>query len=181
MKLLLHICCGPCSIYPFSKLRKEDFEIVGFFYNPNIYPEEEFLKRRDALHVFSQREKIPVIYCEYNPEEFFSGIESQINKPERCIRCWEMRLLETVKYAKENNFSFYSTTLLISLYQDHEKIRELGENIGRRYGINFLYRDFRIGFRDSQKIAREMGLYRQNYCGCLYSKVEREEIVMKKR
>ncbi|MCM8765384.1 MAG: epoxyqueuosine reductase QueH [Candidatus Omnitrophica bacterium] len=179
--VLLHICCGPCSIYPFSLLKEKGYAITGFFYNPNIYPVEEFLKRRDALYEFSKKENFGIVYFEYLPEDFFAQIEPNLSQTERCPKCWELRLLKTAAYAQENNFEFFSTTLLVSPYQNQEKIRELGERIAQKYGVKFLYEDFRIGFREAQNRAKEMGLYRQKYCGCVYSKMEREEAILGKK
>jgi len=180
-KILLHICCGPCSIYPLSKLREEGWEVVGFFYNPNIYPEEEFLRRRDTLYEFSKRENCEVIYFDYTPEDFFLQIEPNLPATKRCPQCWALRISKTAQYAQENNFSLFTTTLLGSPYQNHEIIREIGEKIAQKYGVGFLYRDFRMGFWNAQNRAKELNLYRQNYCGCVYSKLEREERILQKK
>ncbi|MGE4357740.1 MAG: epoxyqueuosine reductase QueH [Candidatus Omnitrophota bacterium] len=179
--LLLHICCGPCAIYPVSLLREMGYKITGFFYNPNIYPEEEFLKRKEALYILSERENFEVVYTNYSGEDFFSNFfpnqESVLSQAQRCPKCWEMRLLKTADYAINNGFDLFSTTLLVSPFQDQNKIKMLGEEIAQRYGTIFLYRDFRTGFREAQNKAKELKLYRQNYCGCLYSKMERERKV----
>ncbi len=176
-RLLLHICCGPCGIYPFQKLNEEGFAVDGFFYNPNIHPEEEFDRRREAVYEFSRKNLFKVNFNDYSPEDFFDKTEPSMEKGKRCLTCWTLRLRKTALFARENKFDCFTTTLLISPYQDQAKIREIGENISREEGIGFFYRDFREGFRDSQSMAREMGLYRQKYCGCIYSRVERQEEV----
>jgi predicted adenine nucleotide alpha hydrolase (AANH) superfamily ATPase len=180
LRLLLHICCGPCSIFPFQKLQEEGYEITGFFYNPNIHPEQEFMRRREAISDFVQRQNLKVVYFNYLPEDFFSRISPALQKPQRCFSCWELRLTKAALYAKGNHFDLFSTTLLISPYQDHERLREIGEKIAQKEGIEFMSRDFRGGFQDSQNTARELGLYRQKYCGCIYSQIEREEAVRSK-
>ncbi|MCM8784108.1 MAG: epoxyqueuosine reductase QueH [Candidatus Omnitrophica bacterium] len=177
-KVLLHICCGPCSIYPFSKLKEEGYQTTGFFYNPNIYPEEEFIKRREALYELSKRENFKIVYLEYLPEDFFTRVDPGIYP--RCSKCWELRLTKTAAYARDNDFGSFSTTLLVSPFQDQSKIKILGEEIADKYKVKFLYYDFREGFHEAQNKAKEIGLYRQNYCGCIYSKIEREERLAKK-
>ncbi|MCX5656990.1 MAG: epoxyqueuosine reductase QueH [Candidatus Omnitrophica bacterium] len=174
-KLLLHICCGPCGIYPLRKLQEEGFNMEGFFYNPNIHPEEEFDKRREAVYEFSRKNSFKVNFNDYSPEDFFDKTGPSMEKNQRCLTCWTLRLRKTALFARENKFDCFTTTLLISPYQDQAKIREIGEFIAQEEGINFFYRDFREGFRHSQNMAKEMGLYRQKYCGCIYSQVERQE------
>lgn len=174
-KLLLHICCGPCGIYPSGKLREEGFEVEGLFYNPNIHPESEFLRRRDSVYELSRKASLKVNFQDYIPEDFFAKVGTYTEKPQRCSICWELRLKKTALFARENNFDGFSTTLLVSPYQSQDRIKEIGEHISREEGIEFFYRDFRGGFRDAQKQAKEMGLYLQKYCGCVYSQAERRE------
>ena len=177
MKLLLHICCGPCAIYPIKHLAGKKFdEIVGYYYNPNIHPPSEFKKRRDALKKAEKRLDFKVIYPPYVMEEYFRKISSKEDSPERCSLCWELRLLQTADYAKENSFDGFTTTLLISPYQNHELVKDISERIAKEKGIDFYYEDFRKGFRESQDKARELDVYRQKYCGCVFSELERVKV-----
>ncbi|MCM8778191.1 MAG: epoxyqueuosine reductase QueH [Candidatus Omnitrophica bacterium] len=180
-KLLLHICCAPCTIYPLSFLKEKGFEVTGFFYNPNIHPEEEFVRRRDALYEFFRREVGEVIYFDYLPEDFFIRIEPELSPAERCPQCWRLRLEKTALYAQEHNFDYFSTTLLVSPYQDQAKLRTLGEELSQKYKVKFFFEDFRTGFREAHRKANEWGLYLQKYCGCVYSKLEREEAISQKK
>lgn len=171
-KLLLHICCGPCACYPVPALREEGFEIMGYFYNPNIHPFTEWQKRREALEQYARLAELNVLYDEgYPVMDYFQAISHR--EARRCFFCYQMRLEQAAHIARKGKFNYYSTTLLVSKHQKHEWIKELGEAIGHKYGIPFLYRDFREGFKQSGVTSRELGLYRQQYCGCLYSEVER--------
>lgn len=171
-KLLLHICCGPCASFPVPALRDEGFDLMGYYYNPNIHPYTEWLKRKEALEQYAGAVDLKVLYDEnYQVIDYFQAISHREAK--RCFFCYQMRLEQAAHIAKKGKFDFFSTTLLVSKYQKHEQIKELGEAIGEKYGVPFLYRDFREGFRQSAVTSREMGLYRQQYCGCLYSEVER--------
>lgn len=171
-RVLLHICCGPCASYPVPALRKEGYELAGYFYNPNIHPYNEWLKRKQALEQYAGLVDLKVIYDEnYNPTDYFQNIS--FRESQRCFICYQMRLEQAAHIAKRGKFDFFTTTLLVSKHQKHDTIHELGEAIGRKYGVPFLYRDFREGFKETGEISRTMGLYRQQYCGCLYSEVER--------
>jgi epoxyqueuosine reductase len=167
MKLLLHMCCGPCSVYPVSVLQSENINFDGFFYNPNIHPKEEFQKRMENVAEFS---RIKGVSVEYNDTfmqdtwEKYTGINEN-----RCRMCYSLRLDKTASFAAEKDYDTYTTTLLVSPYQSHELIKELGYEFARKYGVTFYYRDFRPGFRQGQQMAKEMGLYRQKYCGCIKS------------
>ncbi len=162
MDILLHICCAPCLIYPFKRLKDKGFKISGFNYNPNIYPEAEYNRRKEALVSLSRDLELSVNYSEYLQSDF-------VQAPGRCIICWSLRLKKTAEYAKENRFSTFSTTLLVSPYQDHELIKQLGSKIAKETGIDFYYEDFRVGFKEAQREAKIKGIYRQKYCGCKYS------------
>ncbi|MDO4549030.1 MAG: epoxyqueuosine reductase QueH [Clostridia bacterium] len=171
MRLLLHICCAPCSIYCIETLRREGVEPVGFWFNPNIHPFTEYRARKTALEEYSRSIDLELAeFGEYGLRDFLGGIASF---EERCAFCYETRLSQTAKYAAQNGFDAFSTTLLISPYQNHGLLREVGERAGRENGIDFLYRDFRPGFREGQQKARELGLYMQKYCGCVFSEEER--------
>ncbi|MDD2586662.1 MAG: epoxyqueuosine reductase QueH [Syntrophomonadaceae bacterium] len=171
-KVLLHICCGPCATYPVPWLREQGYEVMGYFYNPNIHPYTEYIKRKEALEDYAERVDLKVIFDKkYNPVEYFQNISYRESR--RCLICYQMRLEQAAHIAKKGKFDFFTTTLLVSKYQKHQLIREVGEAIGDKYGVPFLYQDFREGFKQTGEISRQMGLYRQQYCGCLYSEIER--------
>jgi hypothetical protein len=177
MRLLLHICCGPCAIYPVKELISNKFEeVVGYYYNPNIHPPSEYKKRRDALRNAEKDINIKIIYPRYRMEEYFRAIALHEDSPERCRLCWELRLRETACFAVKNGFNAFTTTLLISPYQDHEIIKGLCGSIAKEHGLEFCYMDFRKGFRISQEDAKRADMYRQKYCGCVFSELERVEI-----
>ena len=169
MKLLMHTCCAPCSIYCIDSLRQQNIEPTVYWYNPNIHPYIEYKTRRDTLKEYTQNIGINAIFHEeYGLDEFCKNVICDLQN--RCINyCYKVRLEDTAKYAKENGYDTISTTLLVSPYQKHEFIHELGDKIAREYGLEFLYRDFRVGFREGQNIAKELGLYMQKYCGCVFS------------
>jgi len=172
MKVLLHICCANCAIYPIEKIREEGNEVVGYFFNPNIHPYQEYQKRLDSLKQYSERVGLNVIYRdEYLLEEFLKNVSHSVK--ERCQHCYTLRLEATAQEAKEKDFDQFSTTLLQSTHQDHALIRETGERIGKELGIPFYYEDFRQGWRKGLEVSKAMGLYRQQYCGCIYSEKER--------
>ncbi|MDD4831982.1 MAG: epoxyqueuosine reductase QueH [Bacilli bacterium] len=172
MKVLLHICCAPCSIECINNLRKEDIEVIGFWFNPNIHPFTEYKARLDGLKEYSKEIDLDVVYKDdYGLKKFVTNVISDLNS--RCDYCYRVRLEETAKYAKENGFDAFTSTLLISPYQKHEIIKNIGYDLEKKYGIKFLYRDFREHFKEGQKRAREMEIYMQKYCGCIFSEEER--------
>ena len=173
MKVLLHLCCGPCLIYPFRKLRDQGLEVSGFFYNPNIHPISEYNKRKDAVELIAKDSGISVFYEEYNPAEFFQAVNEKEEFPARCSICWALRLKRTAEEAKDKGFDAFTTTLLVSPYQNQELLKSLGEKISRDSGVKFYYEDFRPGFRQAHDEAKTKGIYCQKYCGCLYSEIER--------
>lgn len=179
MKLLLHICCAPCSLYPYKEL-KIFSSIVGFFYNPNIHPFVEYNQRKSALEEHSRKNDFKVLFHKYDVENFFRKVSGSEKHTERCKICWRMRLEETANVAKMNGFDSFTTTLLISPYQDQEHIKSIGRDIAKKVGIDFFYKDFRDGFRVAQEDAKKIGLYRQKYCGCIFSERERFEKRKKK-
>lgn len=171
-KVLLHICCGPCATYPVPRLREQGHELMGYFFNPNIHPYTEYSQRKQALEEFARQSELPVVYAdEYNPAEYFQNVSFRESK--RCLICYQIRLEQAARIARKGKFDYFTSTLLVSKFQKHEMIKEAGEVIGEKYGVPFLYQDFREGFSDTVKISKEMGLYRQQYCGCLYSEKER--------
>jgi epoxyqueuosine reductase len=169
MNILLHICCAPCLLYPFSRLISQGFKIKGFYYNPNLYPQAEYLRRKDALETVSREFSLSVDYPQFRESEFFQVIGAHENLPQRCLICWSLRLRKTAQAAKQGGFSAFSTTLLVSPYQNHELLKQLGRQIAQETGVDFYYEDFRPGFKQAQAQAREKGIYRQKYCGCKYS------------
>jgi len=174
MKILLHTCCAPCSIHPLRELvEKGDNSITGFFYNPNIQPFTEWEKRRRAVADYSEKEKFEVIFGEYDMEGFFRSLEGVFEAPARCHKCWKMRLAKTARLAKERGFDAFTTTLLVSPYQDRKAIIKIGSELGGDIGVRFIGVDFSGGFRQAQQTAREQNMYRQKYCGCVFSEKER--------
>jgi four helix bundle protein len=172
MKLLLHICCANCGIFPFERMRANGIEVVGYFFNPNIHPYQEYQKRLEALKQYSESTGLEVLYRdEYLLEEFLRNVSSQPDR--RCAYCYSLRLEATAREAKERGFDQFSTTLLQSSHQDHQLIKETGERIAGTVGLPFYYEDFRPGWRRGLEVSKEMGLYRQQYCGCIYSEKER--------
>jgi predicted adenine nucleotide alpha hydrolase (AANH) superfamily ATPase len=161
------MCCAPCSVYPVSVLQQENIEIHGFFYNPNIHPKEEFLRRKENVDKFSLLKGIPV-YCsdDFLQEKWenFKGAED-----DRCTMCYSIRMEKAALFAKENGFDAFTTSLLVSPYQKHDLIKEIGMYYAKKHGVDFYYRDFRPGFRNGQQQAKELGLYRQKFCGCIIS------------
>jgi predicted adenine nucleotide alpha hydrolase (AANH) superfamily ATPase len=172
MKLLLHICCGPCAIYPVKELRSSGVDVTGFFYNHNIHPYTEYKLRLEALKKYAEMVQLEVHYREeYRLEEFLSQVAGEPQA--RCAYCYRSRLEETAKAAALMGFSGFSSTLLYSRYQNQELIREFGDKLAQRYGVKFHYQDFRSGWQEGIDLSKEMGLYRQKYCGCIYSEKER--------
>jgi len=173
MKLLLHTCCAPCSVYCIDELRNENLEPTIYWYNPNIHPYQEYKARRDCLKEYTKSINAEAVFEEhYGLREFCKNVVDDLDN--RCKNyCYKVRLEQTAKYAKENGYDAFSTTLLVSPYQNHEVIKELGEQLAKQYEIEFVYRDFRVGFRQGQAKARELGLYMQKYCGCIFSEEER--------
>ena len=173
MKLLLHTCCAPCSVYCIDSLRKEGIEPTVYWYNPNIHPYIEYKTRMDCLKEYTKSINVKAIFEEdYGLREFCKNVVNDIEN--RCANyCYKVRLTQTAKYAKENGYDAISTTLLVSPYQKHEILKKQAEEIAKEYGLEFLYRDFRVGFREGQAKARELGLYMQKYCGCVFSEEDR--------
>ncbi len=169
----MHICCAPCLIYPLDTLRVRGVEVTGLFYNPNIHCALEYSKRNDALSVLDS--KIEVIQGEYSPQDFFRAVNLKEDFPGRCAICWRLRLKKTARVASLRGFKYFSTTLLVSPYQDHESLKKIGAEAGREEGVEFYYVDFRPGFRKAMEEARQKGIYTQKYCGCIYSQIDRNK------
>lgn len=173
-KILLHACCGICSAYPVSFLKDAGYEVVVYFYNPNIYPDVEYQKRLEAEKILCENSGVELIVEEYNQEEFFDyvkGFETEPEKGLRCDKCFELRLMKTANKAKELGIENFTTSIVISPHKNFQKLSTIGEEIASKTGINFLAIDFKKkdGFLKTNKIANSLSLYRQNYCGCKFS------------
>ncbi|MBQ7915590.1 MAG: epoxyqueuosine reductase QueH [Firmicutes bacterium] len=172
MKTLLHTCCAPCSITCVDTLRQEGIEPTAFWYNPNIHPLKEYKMRKNTLVEYAASIHMKVIMeNEYGLRKFIEGIYPDFDH--RCGFCYNIRLEAAAATAKEKGFDSFTTSLLISPYQNHELLRRVGEEMAEKYDIEFLYRDFRPRFREGQEMARELGLYMQKYCGCIFSEEDR--------
>lgn len=172
MKVLMHICCGPCGVYPVQDLLKQGYDVYGYYYNPNIHPYQEYVKRKEGAEEMGRQLEIPILAAaEYHPETYFRQVS--FKEAERCHICYLIRLQETAARAKEEGYAGFTTTLLISPWQKHDLIRQVGEKVADDVGIPFLYFDWRKSFSEGRRQAKLMGLYRQQYCGCLYSEQER--------
>jgi len=170
--VLLHVCCGPCSIYPVSVLREQGFEITGHFYNPNIHPYKEFKRRLATLKTYAAHEKLPLIVDNnYGLTGFLQKVV--FNEQRRCSICYDSRLETIARTAAEKDFDSFSTTLLYSKYQNHKLIINTAEKYAEKYGVSFTYQDFRVGWQEGIDKSVEEGMYRQPYCGCIYSEQER--------
>ena len=179
MKLLMHICCAPCSVYCVDTLRKEKIEPTLYWFNPNIHPFIEYKARRDTLKEYANMENLNVVFeDEYGLDEFCKEAVKDLNA--RCVNyCYPVRLRKTFEYAKENGYDTVTTTLLYSIYQKHDFIKKLCEDLSKEFNINFLYKDFRVGFWEGHDKAKELELYMQKYCGCIFS--EEDRYVKKKK
>jgi len=176
-KLLLHSCCGPCSSYVLEYMTQY-FDIGLFYFNPNIWPEEEYEKRRsEQLRLLKEAHfaaGVIVMDSEYDQQQFYDAVRGYENEPERgarCTECFRLRLTETAKAAKANGFDYFTTTLTVSPHKDSQILNKLGESIAAEYGIAYLCSDFkkRKGFDRSLELSEEYSLYRQEYCGCVFS------------
>lgn len=172
MSILLHICCGPCAVYPLEAMKGEGLKVRGYFYNPNIHPFREFKKRLETVEQLALQHGLPVEYHrEYGLRDYLRRVV--FKEETRCGLCYDMRLLETVEQAKKIKADAFTTTLLYSRYQNHEIIRLKAEQLAEKHKIPFYYNDFREGWQQGIDMSKELGLYRQSYCGCIYSEQER--------
>ncbi len=171
--VLLHICCGPCAIHPLEQLLNQGHEVTGLYYNPNIHPLQEYLRRRKGVEQVARRLGVKVIYLdkEYSPQRYFREIN--MREASRCMICYGLRLEKTRSVAKRGGFDAFSSTLLYSKQQKHDAIRELATHMAGDGAPAFLYQDFRQGWRHGIETSQQWGIYRQQYCGCLYSEFER--------
>ena len=173
MKLLMHTCCAPCSVYCIDSLREEGIEPTLYWYNPNIHPYMEYKSRRDCLKEYTNSINVEAIFEEdYGLDEFCKNVIGDISN--RCTNyCYPVRLRKTFEYAKENEFDVVATTLTISPYQNHTLIEKAGRRLEKEYGVKYLTTDYREHFREGQNMARELGIYMQKYCGCIFSEEDR--------
>lgn len=172
MKTLLHICCAPCANQCIDVLRSEGAELTGFWYNPNIHPFTEYRARRNCVREYAASVALPLLERdEYALRPFVRAVADNIAG--RCVKCYEIRLFAAAQAAKDGGFDSFTSSLFISPYQNHELMRAVAERAAEEVGIPFLYRDFRPYFRAGQERARELGLYIQKYCGCVFSEEER--------
>ena len=172
MKILLHICCGPCAIYPTRILREQDHDVMGYFFRSNIHPYTECLKREDTLRDYADRIDLRVVYQpEYDLEGFLRNVVYR--ESNRCSYCYHERLRSAALIAKRGRFEAFTSTLLYSKFQNHDLIRSIGESVGKTTGIPFYYEDFRSGWKEGVEASKKMDMYRQQYCGCIYSEKER--------
>jgi tRNA A37 threonylcarbamoyladenosine dehydratase/predicted adenine nucleotide alpha hydrolase (AANH) superfamily ATPase len=180
MRLLFHCCCGPCATACVESLAADGITPTLFWYNPNIHPLAEYQNRRDAFIAFAAatnlKTEMPGSNEEYGEQAFLTGIGGETEAPGRCEKCYRMRLEQTAAYAAEKGFDAFSTSLLISPYQQHDVIRRVGEEAAARHGVAFLYRDFRPLYGQSRKQARALGLYMQKFCGCMFSQMSDNEV-----
>ena len=176
--ILLHSCCAPCSSYVIEYL-SDYFNITILYYNPNISPKEEYDKRKEEqiklINTIPTKNKINILDCDYDNdlyEKTIKGLENEPERGKRCTKCFELRLEKTAKTAKDNNFDYFGTTLTVSPYKNSTLLNEIGSNLEKKYQIKYLYSDFKKnnGYKRSIELSKKYNLYRQDYCGCIYSK-----------
>ena len=172
MKILLHICCAPCAIFPLQSLKQDKHAVMGYFYGHNIHPYTECLKRQETLESYAHQIDLQVIYAEgYEIETFLRNVA--FREADRCNYCYHDRLRKTALVAKRGKFDCFSSTLLYSKFQKHDTICSIGEAVGKSVGIPFHYHDFRDGWKQGVEASKAMKMYRQSYCGCIYSEKQR--------
>ena len=172
MKLLMHICCSNCCLYPLRTLSAKNISVKGFWINPNIHPYTEYRMRLDALQHLEKEWGLDIEYADqYGLIEFMRAVVH--DEDNRCAHCYSMRLEQTAIAAKKMGLDGFTTSLLVSPYQKFDMIREVGMMMGKRHEIPFYVEDFRPGWHEGVRMSKELGLYRQKYCGCVYSEMER--------
>lgn len=186
--LLLHSCCAPCSSYCLAVL-SQYFNVTVYYYNPNIYPPEEYEMRAKEqqrfINEYPMSNEVRFVEGPYDTERFYNmakGLEKVPEGGERCFKCFELRLRESAKYALDNGFDFFTTTLSISPLKNAQKLNEIGKQLEEEFGVKYLYSDFKKkeGYKKSTEISNEYGMYRQYYCGCVYSKKQRDDEIAQK-
>ncbi|MBN2097169.1 MAG: epoxyqueuosine reductase QueH [Candidatus Omnitrophica bacterium] len=172
MRVLLHICCAVCATAVVESLRRESYQVNGYFYNPNIQPRKEYLRRLESAEQLARQQKFPLVVGEYDLDEWLLKVQGLENEPEksgkRCASCFTLRLEQTASFAQEKGFNFFTTTLTVSPHKDAQVINEIGQRVGQG---RFLVHDFKKqnGFKRAQELSRQYGLYHQDYCGCAFS------------
>ena len=180
MNVLLHICCAPCANQPIRLVREEGNAVTGFWFNPNIPPYTEYQARKRTLEEYAREIQMKlVIGGTYDLRSFITNVADNIDG--RCAYCYRVRMEETARYAAEHGYEAFTTSLLISPYQRHEAIRAAAQAMGEKYGVRFLYRDFRPLFQAGQNFARAHGFYMQKYCGCIFSEEDRYMAAKRKK
>jgi predicted adenine nucleotide alpha hydrolase (AANH) superfamily ATPase len=174
-RILLHICCAPCATYSIERVLKDGYQVIGYFYNPNIQPLNEYKRRLKEVKKLAKIMELTIYFGNYNLKEWFRRIKGLEKEPEggkRCEQCFKMRLEQTAIFAIEKNIKFFTTTLTISPHKNSELIHRIGREIGDKYGLEFLPYNFKKkdGFKKSIILSKKFNLYRQNYCGCIFSK-----------
>ncbi|MBO6087282.1 epoxyqueuosine reductase QueH [bacterium] len=173
-KIVLHACCGICSGYPISYLKDMGYEVVVYFYNPNIFPKEEYQKRLEAERILCAHFGVELVEAEYNQNEYYDFVKGLENEPEkglRCDKCFELRLKKTAEYAKSNGIEQFTTSITISPHKNFDKLTKIGSDAAENTGVEYLSINFKKkdGFLKTNQIARELNLYRQYYCGCKFA------------
>lgn len=173
-KILLHACCGICSAHPINYLREAGYDVSVYFYNPNIFPREEYLKRLEAERILCKKYNVELIEGDYRPEDFqeaAKGLENEPEKGKRCDKCFELRLRKTAEKALGLKIEKFTTSIVISPHKNYEKLTEIGTRIAQETNLTYIGINFRKndGFLKTNKISKELNLYRQHYCGCQYS------------
>lgn len=173
-KIVLHACCAICSGYPVSFLQDAGYQVIVYFYNPNIYPDNEYQRRLEAERTLCKHFGCELVEADYCPNEFYEvaiGLENEPERGKRCDKCFELRLKKAAEFAKSRGIENFTTSIVISPHKNFQKLSEIGEKIAQDEGLNFLAIDFKKkdGFLKTNKISRELELYRQNYCGCKFS------------
>ncbi len=170
--VLIHCCCAHCAAYTVDYWRQQGRETSGLWYNPNIHPYLEYQNRQEAMRILAQKLNLPLIIAEeYDMPEYFRQVAG--HESERCRYCFNLRLSRTAETARKNGFEAFTTTLLISLQQKHDLVKEIGNRLAEESGVEFLYADLRKRYSDSRHLTKPLNLYRQQYCGCIYSEWER--------
>jgi epoxyqueuosine reductase len=179
MNLLFHVCCGPCALYPLSVFKKTGIDVCCYFFNPNIHPYKEFRKRIEALSIVSSTMNFKVIYNNnYGLVDFLRKVV--FHEKNRCQICYDIRLKKTVEYAKNQGYDSFSTSLFYSRYQNHQTLIDICSQLAIESGIQFFYRDFRDGWQSGIDQAKALNIYRQSYCGCIYSEQESHDKKLRK-
>ena len=173
-KIVLHTCCAICSGYPVSYLQDAGYQVIAYFYNPNIYPQEEYTKRFEAQKILCEHSNCELVEGEYKPDEYYEFVKGFENEPEkgaRCDKCFELRLRKSAEFAKSIGVDTFTTSIVISPHKSYEKLTEIAVKIAEEYGLKYLAVNFKKndGFLKTNKISKELGLYRQKYCGCKFA------------